>query len=44
MAQQYVIYVVRFHVQILNSSVSYTILTVWIFHREGGRKEGRNKY
>jgi hypothetical protein len=44
MAQQNVIYVARFHVQILSSPIFYTILTVWIFHRKGGKKEGRTKY
>jgi hypothetical protein len=39
----YVIYVVRFHVQILSSSIPYTILTVWIFHRKGGREGGRKE-
>jgi len=44
MAHHYVMYVARFHVQIFSSSIPYTILTVWIFHRKGGRKEGRTKY
>lgn len=43
MAQHYVIYVVRFHAQILSSSIPYTILTVLIFHRKGGREGGRKE-
>lgn len=35
-------YVLMFHVQILSSSIPYTVLTVWIFHRKGGRKEELN--